>query len=241
MTITTGGNDVGFGAIVDSCIFGFGRTPCEQTMQTARTYIRTALPVTLDRLLKIASAKLTPGTGRIYITGYAQFFNEATTQCDSVSIALFGRKKLLDQSHRARYNELIRYVNAEIAHAAGRAGPQVIFVDYDWYFGACDGRLCEADVFEPDPNRPNLLIFERKGNDVPLDPPAMMGKRNFLASLTKRIRIWWLSDSELRVFHPRSNGQRLIANVVLSHMQAQAALFRGVAAAPLSTHDVCPA
>jgi hypothetical protein len=239
MTLTAGGNDVGFGKIVDTCVFGIGRSPCERLLEAGRRYIYNILPQSLDWLLRVASSKLTPHTGRIFITGYAKFFNADTTQCDSVSVSLFGRKKPLDQYHRQNYNDLIALVNLEISLAAERAGPQVVFVNYDPYFTQCGGRLCELGVREPDVNRPKLLFFERGGHDVALPDSdtgikALVGRR-----IEKLASLFSFPDSDLRIFHPRSNGQKIIADVVLACMQEDRAKSMGFTPAPLKD-DICP-
>jgi hypothetical protein len=201
-----------------------------------REYIANILPQALDKLLWTAGTKLT-STGRIYITGYAKFFNADSLQCNAVSVSLLGRKKPLDQYHRENYNELIDHVNKEIGLAAERAGPHVTFVDYDPYFSECGGRLCEFGVIEPRPHRPNLLFFERGSSDVRIDDWS-----NGNRTLAKRINwasVFSLPDTDLRVFHPRSNGQRLIADVMLAHMREDRAKSLGLESVPLRD-NMCP-
>jgi hypothetical protein len=225
---------------VDTCIFGIGRGPCERTLAVGRGYVNDFLPQQLDRLLRHLSTKVTPHTGRIYITGYAKFFNAETPQCNAVSVALFGTKTL-DYYHRQNYNDLIDLVNWEISLAAQRAGPHVTFVNFDSYFGHCEGRLCESDVFEPRPNRPKLLFFQRGSRDVSLaDREPDPG----LATLEKRIfggiaNLFRLPDSDVRVFHPRSNGQRIIADAVLAHMQQDKGKATGIGSNTLES-PFCP-
>jgi hypothetical protein len=176
--------------------------------------------------------------GRLYITGYAKFFNADSTQCNAVSISLFGRK-MLDQYHRQNYNDLIDLVNLEISLAAKRAGPHVTFVDYDPYFGQCEGRLCEFGVNEPHINRPKLLFFERGSRDVSIpdrDSTLFALVRRRFENFTSLFR---LPDSDLRIFHPRSTGQRVIADAILAHMRQDKAKAMGLESTPLE-EVTCP-
>jgi hypothetical protein len=207
-------------------------------MALGRAYINDVLPLSLDRLLRHLSMKLTPATGRIYITGYAKFFNANTPQCNSVSVSLLGRKPL-DQYHRESYNDLIDLVNAEIKDAAQRGGSHVTFVNYDSFFANCDGRLCEFDVNEPNVNRPKLLFFERGSRDA-----SIPDRDSGIGSLVKRrlekiASLFRLPDSDLRIFHPRSTGQRIIADAILAHMEQDKARAMGFGSTPLK-HVYCP-
>lgn len=209
-------------------------------MVIGRRFIESFLPQALDSLLWHLSSRLTP-TGRIYITGYAKFFNAESTQCNAVSISVIGRRRPLDQYHRQTYNDLIDLVNLEIQDAAERAGSHVTFVNYDPYFSHCEGRLCEFGVHEPNLNRPKLLFFERGGGDAHVSDQdsgfVALVKRRFGGSIASLFR---LPDSDLRVFHPRSNGQRIIANAVLAHMQRDKAKAEGFESTQLQ-HVSCPA
>lgn len=207
-------------------------------MAAGRAYINDVLPLSLDRLLRHLGTKITPDTGRIYITGYAKFFNPNTPQCNFVSVSLLGRKPL-DHYHRQKYNDLIDLVNAEIKDAAERVGPRVTYVNYDPYFGHCNGRLCEVGINEPNVNRPRLLFFERGSRDVSIpdqDSGAVALVKRRFEKITSLFR---LPDSDLRVFHPRSTGQRIIADAILAHMEQDRAKTMGFESTPLN-HVYCP-
>lgn len=222
---------------MDTCIFGIGRGPCERKVENARQYAEDVLPRQLDGLLDHLKLKLTPNKGRIYITGYAKFFNAETTQCNFVSLALFTRKALY-QDRRVTYNGLIELVNSKIQEAAERAGPQVAFVNYDPYFGQCGGRLCEEGVWEPNAHRAKLLFFQRGGTDI-VDS-TRQGSRPMKRRLSGVNSIFRLPDSDLRIFHPRSTGQRIIAEAIMAHMKQDQAKARGLGQAVLEA-IACPA
>jgi hypothetical protein len=175
-------------------------------------------------LLHHLTSKLTP-RGRVYITGYAKFFNADTNQCNFASLAILG-KRTLDHYRRQVYNDLIDVVNVRIEEAAERAGSQVTFVNYDPYFGLCKGRICEEGVFEPNAHRVRLLFFERGSTDMDVRDgnPWPIIKRRIHAGGDSWFR---LPDSDLRTFHPRSTGHRIITDAILAHMHRDKALEMG--------------
>ena len=114
---------------------------------------------------------------RRYYTGYAQFFDATTNNCDSVSwhiwLNLFSRQ-YLTQANRQRMNELVIDVNSKISAAVQRAGDQVAFIDYDDYVGFLGGRYCLPGVNEDKgqgANRDYLFFYEMKTIDTPFMPP----------------------------------------------------------------------
>ena len=114
---------------------------------------------------------------RRYYTGYAQFFDATTNNCDSVSwhiwLNLFSRQ-YLTQANRQRMNDLVISVNSKISAAVQRAGDQVAFIDYDDYVGFLGGRYCLPGVNEDKgqgANRDYLFFYEMKTNDTPFMPP----------------------------------------------------------------------
>ena len=114
---------------------------------------------------------------RRYYTGYAQFFDATTNNCDSVSwhiwLNLFSRQ-YLTQANRQRMNDLVIGVNSKISAAVQRAGDQVVFIDYDDYVGFLGGRYCLPGVNEDKgqgANRDYLFFYEMKTNDTPFMPP----------------------------------------------------------------------
>ena len=167
--LSTGGNDIGLTSLLNDCIFGWNleglsQASCGNTVNKAQAVIDNILPGMLDQLLTAAKAKLTPKTGRIYFTAYAKFFNEQDEQCNKVywnfwKIDPFAHA--LDTTRRASLNALAVNLNSAIQAAASRAGPQVVFVNYDSYFSSFNGRFCEVGVTEPAPERDELLFFER--------------------------------------------------------------------------------
>ena len=137
MTVSAGGNDIGLVDILNDCIFGwktvgYSARNCGKTLADAQRLIDQILPGALDNLLTAAKAELTPVTGRIYYTAYAQFFGD-NPQCDSIYWnfwPLDPDAQALTSERRATMNTLAKNVNKAIKAAVTRAGSQVIYVDY---------------------------------------------------------------------------------------------------------------
>ncbi len=137
MTISAGGNDVGLVDILNDCIFGwkvvgYSSSGCDKTLANTQSLIDNELPGALDNLLTAAKAKLTPTTGRIYYTAYAQFFG-SSSQCDSVYWNFWPLdpfKQALTADRRTQMNTLTTNVNNAVQAAVKRAGSQVVYVDY---------------------------------------------------------------------------------------------------------------
>ncbi|ORX98683.1 SGNH hydrolase-type esterase domain-containing protein, partial [Clohesyomyces aquaticus] len=164
VTLSAGGNDVGLSTILNNCVFRwwpFGAS-CESTIEETKTKISN-LGGKLDSMLNAVISKLDNINSRIYYVGYAQFFNAQTTQCNSVTFKFWRLSKgeFLTQGRRAALNELVVKTNDQIKAAVKRAGDRVVYVDTDPYFSEYGGLYCDEGVTEPDPNRGDLLFYER--------------------------------------------------------------------------------
>ena len=123
--------------ILNDCIFGwkvvgYSSSSCDSTLTNTQNLIDNELPGALDNLLTAAKAKLTPTTGRIYYTAYAQFFG-SSSQCESVYWnfwPLDPYKQALTADRRTQMNTLTTNVNNAVQAAVQRAGSQVVYVDY---------------------------------------------------------------------------------------------------------------
>ena len=104
------------------------------------------------------------------MTGYAQFFNELTTQCDGVSFRpdflkkILKAKQYLTVEKRQALNRLARDLNAELREAVMKASlgapGRVFFIDYDRQFHG--HRFC--DRVEPNPNDAETWFFTYGAN-----------------------------------------------------------------------------
>jgi hypothetical protein len=89
ITLSSGGNDVYLSELLDACVYRI--TPqaaitdkCASVMDRTADAIEKELFGWLDDLYTALEAKLTDD-GKIYVTGYAQFWNSNTDQCDKVT------------------------------------------------------------------------------------------------------------------------------------------------------------
>ncbi|KAF2495751.1 SGNH hydrolase, partial [Lophium mytilinum] len=174
ITLSAGGNDVGLVSILNDCIFQWklvSADRCAKTIQETQDKINNDLPDILDQLLHDAKEKLDSVNARIFYTGYAQFFNADSTQCDSVTFKFWSGASgtYLTRELRRTLNDLVVQTNNQIKAATERAGDQVVFVDIDTYFQLYGGRFCDDGALEPAPIRYALLFYERNTRDPTYD------------------------------------------------------------------------
>ncbi|KAF1851127.1 SGNH hydrolase [Cucurbitaria berberidis CBS 394.84] len=191
LTISAGGNDIGLGPILSSCVYQFYMSTedaCQKSMDEARDRIvnETQLYKNVTTLIEATRHNMNQQHGIIYYTGYTAFFGTGDEICDNVTWAVWRSleysKQYLTLSMRKELNAMVRSVNAIIRKAVLAAGRNVRFIDYDSQIEAVRGRYCESGVLEPDPNRHGLAFYEwntvdsgenktelqnRTGGDVP--------------------------------------------------------------------------
>lgn len=176
-TLSVGGNDIGFFNVVNNCIFQFWiTTPCEQQIQITQGIIDSiTFHKNLDDVIGAILARAFSPHFRLYMSGYAQFFNSITSQCNGVTWSYWQNRKnkpYLTQAFRQQLNTLTTNLNNAIQQAIDRANiidqrRPVVFVDINDHFAG--HRFCELEVTEPDPNNPNTLFFEWNSNKVTED------------------------------------------------------------------------
>jgi hypothetical protein len=168
ITVSAGGNDVGLSDILNACVFQWNPfRNCDDEMQNTLDAIQGTLPGNLDKLYAGLADKINPGR-KIYVTGYATFFDNVTDTCDETSWSFWfntQNKQKLTALRRTQMNELTLATNAAIEDAVKRAGSAFEFVGYDQYFSVLQGRFCEAGVKEPQGDRPGLLFFQWTSTD----------------------------------------------------------------------------
>ena len=175
ITISSGGNDALLSDILNECVFGWNAhsTPlssaCPPKLDDAQKVIDDPnFHSALDGLLSSAKSKLNKG-GKIYYTGYAEFWGEEDNQCDSVTWSFwynYGKRQYLTLDRRQTMNKLVRNMNSAISDAVKRAGTSVVFVPYDQYYIDTIGRFCEKGYSETDSNRNGLLLYEYYTDDT---------------------------------------------------------------------------
>ena len=173
--LSIGGNDLGFFDILNSCIYrfySFYSGTCEDAIKKSEAALaspdfehrlRLAITEILDRIQWEKRLWFT-----ITITGYAQFFNAETEECDNCSFGVWWRGPKLERQLRQRINEMVLSVNDKIKRSIDSINsdftePKVYFVNYDHLFEG--HRFCEPNVTEPDYGRNETWFFLVGGPD----------------------------------------------------------------------------
>lgn len=161
LTITIGGNDVGFADILTKCYVGIG---CGGRINEASGYIRNKLPSVLaDTFAQLRNAPILSQT-RIIVVGYPNLMNRRSLN------ALGHCPWLNTRGHASSLVKLATDLDAAMSNAAGAAG-----VEYDSALTALQGHeLCTGDSYV-NPlapaggqlrGHPNAKGQERLANDV---------------------------------------------------------------------------
>jgi hypothetical protein len=112
-----------------------------------------------------ARAASDPKPPKIFVTGYARFWNDVTTQCNSASWQYWrlGDNTFMTVALRQRMNTMVDSVNEKLQDAVEIFNdPRLIFVNYENSFN--EEHFCERnDVQEPQKSsdsRPSLLFAQ---------------------------------------------------------------------------------
>ena len=179
VTLTVGGNDVGFSGIVNACVYQFGGVAspsCDSALAATQSSIAGSLWNSLWNT--IYSIVTTVGKSnknfKLFVTNYPKFWNDATDQCDTTSFSYWpgpsGSDKMT-KDKRTQMNNLSDQMNAVILSVvenwnnpqSAHYDARVHYVDID---SAFEGhRFCENEYQEPwwddEPNgRPDQWIFQ---------------------------------------------------------------------------------
>jgi lysophospholipase L1-like esterase len=128
VTITVGGNDVGFAPVLTACIVG-DDTTCDGALDTSRFLIDVWLPYALDGLYADISAAAPDAT--VVVLGYPRLFDPAAPRLGN-----------LDRHEQRRMNRLAERLNDRTEAAAARAG---------FRFAGVEGAFATHGVGAPDP------------------------------------------------------------------------------------------
>jgi lysophospholipase L1-like esterase len=107
VSLSVGGNDMGFGTIMSSCVLG-STTDCVNTVAQAEVEAQTVLPGLLDTLY--GRIRAAAPQARVVVLGYPVFY-----QLGTFCVGLSG-------DARAKLDEGINVLDTVIGAAAGRAG-----------------------------------------------------------------------------------------------------------------------
>jgi lysophospholipase L1-like esterase len=93
VTITIGGNDVGFSDVVITCTVG-SYNSCESAVDSARTYAENTLPASLDQTY--TAIKSHAANAEVVVLSYPLLFDTTTSSCGVGGMSLAKRKIIND-------------------------------------------------------------------------------------------------------------------------------------------------
>ena len=166
VTITMGGNDIGILHLVLTCIYSVPilAIGCDAVIQRGFDILNSDdFKIELRAVIRGVRDKGRSRYGRafhIFVTGYAQLFNNVRAQCDQVTFkpdSVMLPAQHLTRARRTRMNELAFALNRALQTAVETFSPlDVTFVDYDDLFEG--HRFCDRD--EPSPNDDQKWFFQ---------------------------------------------------------------------------------
>ncbi|KAL0939950.1 Mutanase Pc12g07500-like protein 1 [Colletotrichum truncatum] len=201
VTLTMGGNDLGFSDLVYYCVVtpntwrwgSSNRNWCAEAKKKARDHMADTSSNGLQARLKAAYQRILDKTGRqdtqLYVAGYPTFFDTAGTTCDKSTFHYLwagynpssdwplDRIVYLTQDLRIELNNLVRDLNDVIIEAVNDANnareyTQVHYVDVSYAFESGNHLWCEGSVKEPDSSRDDTWFFLSGWPDVDADAAA---------------------------------------------------------------------
>ncbi|KAF2266404.1 hypothetical protein CC78DRAFT_578441 [Lojkania enalia] len=238
VTLSIGGNDFEFVSILQACVYKFFKDDdacAKQTEATKRLLYgdqfrndyRTIIlgrPITAPGQTVINGLyqrmdwrDRNPQFTGVYQTGYIQFFDTYTDQCDDVSfIPWLPNGPPMKKELRRMLNNL----TPPPGRRPSRVAPYVNFVDVDITYNS--HRFCTEGVNEPDRRNKNIWFFhflngwvkQDGSSEKKQDPPPVGGDPDVTTTVPE-----WLAQT----FHPKSAGFR--ASKDLLYMKMKFELF----------------
>ncbi|KAK0113831.1 hypothetical protein ONS95_014078 [Cadophora gregata] len=217
ITLTISGNDFGFGDIAEACVYQTLSPNITNPQQVCDTAFSTGEAQVKDKsiwkkfdqkLSLIKSSALNKG-GRIFVTGYTKFFATPIEgdACDSISFFPIPKLAALNMTaaNRRRANAITVAVNLGIHKSVSKAGPGVVFVDFDKLYEG--RRFCEAKNAD-DPigaNNPNVFFNDLR-TVLPFPGVADVAKQ------TPGLKVDISNVLQQKsVFHPKIGAHRILA------------------------------
>lgn len=158
VTVTGGGNDIGFVDLMMSCIFAYGPGERAKTCDEAipgtkkRAILGDAIQSQFNSTLKLVEAlKQASDKTTVYIIGYPSFISDSPSTCIN--------SMTLNSAERATINASVAYMNDVLAAAAKASGVKYISTK-DSLNG---GRICEGSEYVTGVLNA-LTEFEQKNN-----------------------------------------------------------------------------
>lgn len=137
VTLTVGGNDVGFASVLSDCVDSAVTDGCSAAMKTQTATALDNLPGKLATTL--TAVKTAYPNATIHLTGYPRMFGSFSGQC-VVGSNIIGNL-WINQADGVWLNEVADALNTKLKDAATAAGTSVVFDDVAAKFathGRCD-------------------------------------------------------------------------------------------------------
>lgn len=254
VTLSIGGNDFEFVKILQACVYKFLKDDdaCEKQKEATKKLLygdrfrndyktiiqgndRANQPGVDGLYQRMHWTNRDPQFTGVYQTGYIQFFDTYTDQCDDVSfIPWLPNGPPMKKEIRRMLNNLVHQSNyvleyyglwnnmmlASDAPRPDRVAPYINFVDVDVTYNS--HRFCTEGVNEPDRRNDNIWFFhflngwvkENEDSNREGDAPPEDGNANLTATVPE-----WVAQT----FHPKSAGFR--ASKDLLYMKTKFELF----------------
>lgn len=245
-----GGNDIGILNLISTCILSFKLwgMDCEEVIQYGHDTINSQqfkddLNGLIGAVVEKGRATSVGDRFKVFVVGYAQFFNQETTQCNDISFKPVWNPlpaQMLTVERRTAMNGLALALNKALAVAVdGFKDKGVYWVDYDQYFNG--HRFCDRE--EPKPDDPETYFFNYYTKDDPKSEKARKifekmptyqasvkgGKdgafktdEDFINALAEATQDDPEAESVLsdtvRMFHPSTRGHEQIRDIVLNSL-----------------------
>jgi len=130
VTITTGGNDVGFSSVMETCVLG-SDSSCVSAIQQAEQQAQSTLPGTLDTVLSDIASRAP--NAKVVLLGYPQFYDL------SKSSSCIG----LSTTKRTYINQGASVLDSVISAAASRHGDTYANVNPDF----AGHQICDSSSY----------------------------------------------------------------------------------------------
>ncbi len=213
VTITVGGNEVDFFAVLNACVHQWWPSgSCEKEMAKARALVQSSAFLTnFNKMVARTKGVAKPGA-RLLVTGYAAFFNDETAQCNNVSFSRRNFRNVLTNELRKSFNQMVRMIN-DVIQAAAEAH-EATYVDVDRFFEG--HRFCEEGVVEPsDRNETWFFNIAFSDGKSGFDRGPNSNPQNILPEPVKDF------FDLTKTFHPTSLGHQAIAKAIVSLVRSR--------------------
>jgi lysophospholipase L1-like esterase len=244
VTLSIGGNDVEFANILKSCVYGLGGN-CDDRVNGARSILYgqdfyNSYMKLMKQILQIMGWQNRQGqpSTAIYQTGYSQFFNAYTDQCDHTSFMPYDPinvAPLITKDLRITLNRLTHEVNYMLAYWIDILNFQnskpptpfhqltsaINFVNADMIYTG--HRFCRDGVTEPDRNNADTWFFHLLGSqgETGLNNPNNLSPSDINSQMDQYYNATGqdLKNAPLwitKTFHPTSEGMQETAGFLIS-------------------------